>query len=104
MWLTTFLRSQSVPAKRRPAAQNHQARRRRTATVKPSLELLEDRTLLSAGALDRSFGSGGKVITDFTNPYEFASAVAVQADGKVVVVGTNGQFALARYNADGSLD
>src|SRR5262249_32374064 len=31
-------------------------------------------------------------------------AVALQADGKIVVAGTNGGFLLLRYNADGSLD
>jgi uncharacterized delta-60 repeat protein len=62
------------------------------------------------GALDSTFGSGGKVLTDFAGDSETALAVAVQADGKLVVGGTtmvagSGQdFALARYNPDGSLD
>ena len=65
------------------------------------------------GTLDSSFGSSGKVITAFNNN-EFldaeAFAIAVQADGRFVVGGwTTGpqggsDFALARYNVDGSLD
>jgi serralysin len=56
------------------------------------------------GDLDPTFGGGdGTVTTDFggTDP---ARAVAVQSDGKIVVAGGNGDFALARYNQDGSLD
>ena len=56
------------------------------------------------GSLDTSFGNGGKVTTDFGGT-DFATGVAVLADGKIVVSGTsNGNFALARYNSDGSLD
>src|SRR5205085_520589 len=37
--------------------------------------------------------------------FNFATSVAVQNDGKIVVTGyANGDFALARYNNDGSLD
>jgi uncharacterized delta-60 repeat protein len=62
--------------------------------------------LNSDGTLDASFGVNGKVLTDFTSGYDSASGVAVQADGKIVVVGWSGsgQFALARYNSDGTLD
>src|SRR5581483_9634764 len=62
------------------------------------------------GSLDASFGTGGKVLTDFGRSYDQATAVAIQLDGKIVVVGrtqtggSNDDFALARYNADGSLD
>ena len=56
------------------------------------------------GSLDTAFGIGGKVITDFGGT-DIATGVAVLADGKIVVSGTNnGDFALARYNSDGSLD
>jgi uncharacterized delta-60 repeat protein len=52
------------------------------------------------GALDRSFGTEGKVIPGFD-----VAAVAVQADGQIVALGAAaGDFALARYNPDGSLD
>jgi uncharacterized delta-60 repeat protein len=57
------------------------------------------------GSLDASFGGGGKVITDFGGS-DGASALALQADGKIVAVGHGGQSAalVARYRTDGSLD
>ena len=64
----------------------------------------------AGGDLDRSFGRDGKVVTDFTNSYDAGYAVAIQADGRIVVVGETAadgdspKFAVARYNADGSLD
>src|SRR5688500_9093249 len=63
----------------------------------------------AAGKLDPAFGTAGFVRTDFGYK-ENANAVAIQADGKIVVAGErNGvwpdrQIALARYNTDGSLD
>jgi uncharacterized delta-60 repeat protein len=58
------------------------------------------------GSLDPAFGSGGKVRTDFGTLWDGASAVAIQADGKIVVAGSRNalDFALARYSPDGSLD
>jgi uncharacterized delta-60 repeat protein len=58
------------------------------------------------GSLDASFGAGGVVTTDFDSGAEAAWALALQADGKLVALGHRSQFnfALARYNADGSLD
>jgi uncharacterized delta-60 repeat protein len=60
------------------------------------------------GTLDPSFGTGGKVTTDFAGGFDRATALAVQADGKLVAAGfTQGagvDFALARYDPDGSLD
>jgi uncharacterized delta-60 repeat protein len=62
----------------------------------------------SDGALDPTFGSDGRVVTTF-NGFDGASAVAIQADGKIVAAGAtytgSGEtFALARYNPNGSLD
>src|SRR5205823_3136702 len=62
------------------------------------------------GSLDNDFGNGGKVITGFSGAFSSAAtALALQSDGKIVVAGdsrANGSrdFALARYNPDGSLD
>ena len=62
------------------------------------------------GSIDTSFGSNGRVMTDFDGDDDVAWGVALQPDGKIVVagsalVGTNApDFALARYLADGSLD
>jgi uncharacterized delta-60 repeat protein len=89
--------------------------RRRTAPercCRPRLEALEQRALLSAGALDPTFGSGGTVITPFPSTngivFDLANAVAVQPDGKIVVAGwadtRPSAFLLARYNPEGTLD
>jgi uncharacterized delta-60 repeat protein len=65
------------------------------------------------GGLDASFDGDGRVITSFTPLTDIAVDVVVQPDGKIVVAGYAGytfeppntsDFALARYNADGSLD
>jgi uncharacterized delta-60 repeat protein len=57
------------------------------------------------GALDPTFGGDGKVITNFDGCCEQAQALALQANGKIVVVGTAGPgFGVARYRKDGSLD
>lgn len=61
------------------------------------------------GTLDTSFDTDGKVITDFSQANNYAESVAIQSDGKIIVVGTayngtNRDFAITRYNSDGSLD
>jgi uncharacterized delta-60 repeat protein len=61
------------------------------------------------GTLDTSFGGTGTVTTDFGSGNDFGRSVALQADGKIVVAGyafngSNNDFALVRYNADGTLD
>lgn len=63
--------------------------------------------LTSAGRLDAGFNATGKAVTELsTGTVDMgADVVAVQADGKVVAVGeSDNQFAVLRYNADGSLD
>src|SRR5262249_8157149 len=56
------------------------------------------------GSLDTSFGRKGEVITDFNRSTDLGERLALQPDGKLVVAGTsNGDLALVRYNADGSL-
>ena len=60
--------------------------------------------MAAPGDLDVSFSGDGKQTTDFGGS-DAAAAVAVQADGKIVVAGSSGgNFALARYGADGTLD
>ena len=62
------------------------------------------------GTLDATFDGDGKATTDFNNRSDAAFAVALQPDGRIVVVGVSGtnntdkDFAIARYNTDGSLD
>jgi len=63
----------------------------------------------AAGDLDPSFGTGGKVTTDFGAINADGRSVVVQGDGKIVVAGFSGccgsnDFALVRYATDGSLD
>lgn len=71
---------------------------------------LTNRTRANPGILDDAFGTGGKVVTGFgSGDSDDADAIAVQPDGKIVVAGntragSNNNFALARYNVDGSLD
>ncbi|NEQ21307.1 MAG: hypothetical protein F6K28_19200, partial [Microcoleus sp. SIO2G3] len=51
-----------------------------------------------------SFGATGKITTDFGGN-DYGYGVAVQSDGKIIVTGgNNSNFAIARYNSDGSLD
>ncbi|WP_406104487.1 calcium-binding protein [Streptomyces sp. NBC_01003] len=58
----------------------------------------------SDGSLDTGFSGDGKVTTPFADA-DVAAGVKVQTDGKIVVAGTSDfDFALARYNPDGSLD
>lgn len=62
-------------------------------------------TSSGAGGLDRTFGTEGRVLTQFGAYNDAANAIVLQPDGKIVAVGTRGiMFALVRYNNDGSLD
>src|SRR3954452_20416778 len=61
-----------------------------------SVERLEARTMLTAGALDPSFGIGGKALTDIKaaahdDLVDGSRSIAVQADGKLLVVGSTTQ-------------
>ncbi len=61
------------------------------------------------GTLDASFGTNGLVVTDLQQATDVIKAIAVQPDGKILVAGYsdntfNYDFAVARYNANGTLD
>lgn len=63
------------------------------------------------GSPDASFGVAGRVITMIGAGSDEAHAIALQADGKIVVAGdtyaglaTDGDVAILRYNPDGSPD
>jgi len=71
--------------------------------------------LAASGDLDTTFSGDGKIIQSFAGDAHIGRDVAVQSDGKVVVVGerdfldgagdvTSSDFVIARYNTDGSLD
>src|SRR5688572_1637980 len=69
-------------------------------------ERMEDR-LVPAGALDTAFDTDGMRTIDFGGT-DTARAVAVQDDGKIVVVGSfdagSSDFAVARLTPDGKVD
>src|SRR5262245_39136153 len=73
-------------------------------TFRPQAEGLEGRQLLSAGALDTTFGTGGYTLAGQ------AGAIAVQIDssGKILAAGstggTNVDFRLVRRLANGAPD
>jgi uncharacterized delta-60 repeat protein len=59
--------------------------------------------------LDPAFGEGGFVLTDFGQSYDWAYAMALLPNGKILVAGVSDasgskDFALARYNPNGTLD
>jgi uncharacterized delta-60 repeat protein len=61
------------------------------------------------GDLDSTFGAGGQLLTAVGSGDAGAHDLALQNDGKVVAVGyfhngTDDDFAVARYNPDGTLD
>src|SRR5262252_7908 len=66
----------------------------------------------AAGDLDPTFGTAGMVTTDINRSTDIAQAVAIQGDGKLVVVGqtykhndfSTEDFVVTRYNTDGTLD
>lgn len=61
------------------------------------------------GGLDFGFGTSGIATTPIGTANDIARAVKIATDGKIVVAGSsnngaNDDFALARYNANGTLD
>jgi uncharacterized delta-60 repeat protein len=66
----------------------------------------------SDGSLDASFSGDGVATADFGHYADYAQALALQTDGKIVAAGqfptsdmySTNDFALARFNPDGSLD
>jgi uncharacterized delta-60 repeat protein len=68
--------------------------------------------LTTAGILDTTFGQGGKVTTDINRVFNVSeSQLAIDGNGRILVSGisqdggtTADDFAVVRYNTDGSLD
>lgn len=62
------------------------------------------------GKLDKSFSGDGKATTSFGTLLDVARSIAVQPDGKIVAAGyslvseADSDFAVVRYNSDGTLD
>lgn len=92
-----------------PKPRGNRRRRPAKARTVPRLERLEDRTLLDAGGLDTLFGEQGAVLSLLGTSQDHARTVLVQPDSKVVVAGTvlageHGEFAVARFHANGTPD
>jgi uncharacterized delta-60 repeat protein len=73
------------------------------------LELANHPAYAAAGDLDPGFARTGAALLDFSDTSDYAMAVKVQADGRIVVAGETGVYplfhsGLARYNANGKLD
>jgi uncharacterized delta-60 repeat protein len=92
---------------------------RRTPSGDPAFDDFAVVRYTASGALDTTFGGTGVVLTDVTtNRGDQAKAVAIQSDGKIIAAGhttnkrqspnchasCNLEFALVRYNANGTLD
>jgi len=64
------------------------------------------------GSLDESFGSGARVTVSFNDGNTEVYSVLTQSDGKIIVAGvsgtnaqnTNGNYGLARFHNDGTID
>jgi uncharacterized delta-60 repeat protein len=98
MWLFSFLQ-------RRHSKLSRSVR----SSLRPSLEALEDRCLLStAGALDPTFGNGaGFVTTSISNGNDTGHSTLIQPNGDIVAVGTansHAELTVERYNLNGTLD
>jgi uncharacterized delta-60 repeat protein len=111
MWFISSLRNKLAQSAGRAKRSRNRAR------CRPRLEILEDRSVPSGGVLDPTFGAGGAVTTDVASSgASYGSAVATYPkegtanDGKIVAAGTfydqhhATEFAVVRYNLDGSLD
>ena len=90
-WLSEVRRRLQANCHRRPAP---------GLTIE--IQRLEERCLLSPVQLDPDFGNVGRVVTAFPAPENYATAVALQSDGKIIATGGGG--GLVRYMANGTLD
>jgi uncharacterized delta-60 repeat protein len=108
---------------RTPRQYRSAAPARRTLSRRPRLESLEDRCLMSAGALDPTFGNGAGYVTTALSSgnSDQAKQVLVQPSGNIVVAGQTtvpvttttkkgtttsnyNAFGTVEYNPDGSLN
>jgi uncharacterized delta-60 repeat protein len=75
------------------------------ATLSPSNSAFLLARLLSDGTPDTTFDGNGYLFTDITSGLDTAHAMALGTDGRIVLGGETGtQMALARYDANGTLD
>ena len=74
-----------------------------------SLSNLQSPAWAADGDLDTSFDTDGKLTPAIGSGADIAYSVVLQSDGKILVAGnsyngSNDDFAIVRYNTDGSLD
>jgi uncharacterized delta-60 repeat protein len=76
-----------------------------------TLLVMSSSALAAAGSLDATFDGDGRVITDLGSPEEGAEQLAIQPDGKIVVVASSRDqdtfvttWVLIRYDSSGALD
>jgi uncharacterized delta-60 repeat protein len=86
-----------------------QAYKRTYAVLLSFLILVLGPATIAAAELDATFGNDGRVATQVGNYEDRAYAVALQEDGKILVGGSSSNgadldFALVRYNRDGTMD
>jgi uncharacterized delta-60 repeat protein len=83
-----------------------------STAIPPAGEFMYDFALMrynSDGTIDHSFGNDGIVTTHIGSSYNIAYSIVIQENGKIVLAGEArdsdfSDFAVARYNPDGSLD
>lgn len=61
------------------------------------------------GTLDNSFGANGEVVTQLGPVTDYGTAITLMGNGKILVAGVSlqgsyNQYAIVRYNSDGSVD
>ena len=94
----TRVRTGATARRQARRRRRHRRRRRRRRTTSPSPASNPD------GTLDTTFSGDGKLVVDFGFDDQ-AHAVAIQADGKIVVVGqAASDVAVLRLLPDGTLD
>lgn len=104
LWTSTRLAHPGSPVRRDRLAFT-------AAGVAAEVEILETRQLLSAGAIDPTFGNGGMTAPLGTQPGAAPGSTAVQSNGETVVASTywssnqeQNHLVLARYTTNGTLD
>jgi uncharacterized delta-60 repeat protein len=99
-----WVRSVFSSPRQLPVKAAHAPRVRRNTVL--GLEQLEERSLLSIGGLDLTFGTNGVVTTNTGDTVNVVGTV-IQSSGKIVVAGTDtttNSIVMARYNSNGTLD
>jgi hypothetical protein len=79
-------------------------RRTRCRAVALAMLLLPAIARARPGDLDPTWSGNGIVTTDLGSASDTPNALALQSDGKVVVVGAFGAQYVVRYRVDGTLD